>query len=433
VDVEATGHGFRVSMSQMTLAHGSTQSLSIAPDTRLDSRVQLSVAVVPAGVATVSPPTHFFEPASTFATPAHAFKVTWAGPGSAHLELRAKGGLYQGFVSSSQVAITALPPLPAPPASLTASALHGADLVVTITPPARAPNGAGPTSYRVQVAEESSFAAIAATASTPAAELGVRVGPLRKGACYYYRAASVNAAGSSAFVGSAACIRALDAPGPVSSLRATAVSEDRALVEWDPPADSGDGSALGVAIVSYLVETMINGSALVDARYQLAAPRSTLMLPVRPANIYTLRVSALSEVVVPEASLEAASLYFSYRGVPVDYYVPLEFVVSTLAISEKVGRTSSFTITPVSAPYVDAVVRIKSDRPSSAAAITSQVIFRKGISTAQTVVVEHNSRGDANLTFEVDGHNYRGLRESVVVVQTLAESSADDGQPDDGQ
>ena len=419
VEVQASRHGFRVSSSQTTLAQGGEQTISIAPDTRLDSRVQLSLAVLPPGVASVSPTSIFFEPASTFATPAHSFTLTWSGPGSARIELRAKGGLYQGFVSTSLVNITALPPLPQQPSGLTAVAMHGAQLVVTVSPVSSEP-GAAPDRFRVQVSESSAFADIAATASIVAPDTTVRVGPLRKGACYYYRAAGLNAAGSSPYLASGACIRALDAPGAVRSLRATAITEDKALVQWDPPADSGDGSASGVPILSYLVEAMINGSALVDESFEIVAPHATVMLPVRPANIYTLRVSALSEVVVPEASAHTSSLYFSYQGVPVDYYVPLEFEVSTSSILEKVGRTSSFTISPKSAPYVDAVVRIKSDRPSSAAAITSQVIFRKGITTAQTVVVEHKQRGDANLTFEVDGFNYRGLQDSLVSVETIA-------------
>ena len=428
VEVEATRHGFRVSSSQTTLAHGSQQTISIAPDTRLDSRVQLSLTVVPAGVASVSPSSIFFEPASTFATAAHSFTLTWSGPGSAHIELRAKGGLYQGFVSTSLLNITALPPLPATPAGLAAAARHGAEILLTVSPASSLP-GLAPARYRVQVSESSAFADVAATASIAVPETTVSVGPLRKGACYYYRAASVNEAGSSGYRVSSGCIRALDAPGAVSALRATAVTEDKALVQWDPPTDSGDGTAVGVTILGYLVESMINGSALVDETFEVAAPRTTVMLPVRPSNIYTLRVSALSEVIVPKADAHTASLYFSYQGVPVDYYVPLEFAVSTSSILDKVGRTSSFTVAPMSAPYVDAVVRIKSNRPSSATAITSQVIFRKGITTAQTIVVEHRQRGDANLTFEIEGFNYRGLQEAVVSVETV--SLASPGQDDE--
>jgi len=47
--------------------------------------------------------------------------------------------------------------------------------------------------------------------------------------------------------------------------------------------------------------------------------------------------------------------------------------------------------------------------------------------TAQTVVVAHRQRGDANLTFEVDGSNYRGLQESFVNVATLASDAAASG------
>ena len=49
-----------------------------------------------------------------------------------------------------------------------------------------------------------------------------------------------------------------------------------------------------------------------------------------------------------------------------------------------------------------------------------QVIFRKGYATAQTVVVAHKQRGEATLTFEIDGGNYRGLATATVHVATLS-------------
>ena len=167
------------------------------------------------------------------------------------------------------------------------------------------------------------------------------------------------------------------------------------------------------------MEVVVNGSAVVAQRLEVQAPSSSLLLPIRPSNIYLLRLSAVTSVTVLGPSENWASVYFAYTGAPVDYYVPLEFAISASLLTEKVGRTSSFTITPGSAPYVDAVVRIKSNVPSSASALTSQVIFRKGLTTAQTVVIAHRQRGGTNLTFEVDGSNYRGLREWQVQVETL--------------
>ena len=39
---------------------------------------------------------------------------------------------------------------------------------------------------------------------------------------------------------------------------------------------------------------------------------------------------------------------------------------------------------------------------------------------AQTVVVAHKQRGEATLTFEIDGGNYRGLATATVHVATLS-------------
>jgi len=413
VAVVATRHGFRVSSSHVTLSPGTSSLLSIAPDTKLDSRVQLTATVSPAGIASVSPSTHFFEPAPTFSAAATGFQLTWSGTGSAVLQLRAKGGLYQGFVSTSQVTITSLPPLPLAPTGVAARAIHGSILVISFLPPG---SGDAVSSYRVQVSESKSvgFAAQAFATSSP-----VDMGPLTRGRCYYYRVASINSAGSSADAVSSSCIRALDAPSAVSSLAVTALTEKEARVHWRPPVDSGDGTPFGVTILSYVMEVVINGSAIVAQRFEVQAPSSSLLLPIRPSNIYSFHVSAVTSVTVPGPNENSASVYFAYTGLPVDYYMPLEFAVSATMLSEIIGRTSSFTITPGSAPYVDAVVRIKSNVPSSASALTSQVIFRKGIATAQTVVVAHRQRGETNLTFEVDGSNYRGLREWLVQVETL--------------
>ena len=120
-------------------------------------------------------------------------------------------------------------------------------------------------------------------------------------------------------------------------------------------------------------------------------PRTALMVTVRAGNIYTLTLTAVTTVTVPTAVPAAAprhssSLYFALDGVPVDYYVPLDFHVSVRALAEVVGRTSAFDITPGSAPYVDAVVRVRSDRASSAQALTEQVMvpqrLRDGCVTA---------------------------------------------------
>jgi len=431
VAVEATLHGFRVSSSQITVAHGGSTWLSIAPDTKLDSRVQLSLSVVPPGIATVSPASHFFEPASTFASPAMAFQLTGTAAGSAVIELRAKGGLYQAFVSSSQVTVTTLPRLPAAPTGLTAHAVTRAVLVLSVLPPG---SGAGvdahalPTGYRMQVSETTNFAKIADETTVTAPLASARIGPLVRGICYYYRVASFNSAGYSGNVKSPVCIRALDTPTSVTSLRVTAMTEQKALVQWNPPSGSGDGTLFGVPILKYVMQVVINGSAVSAEQIEVKASRMSIMLPILPANIYTLSLSAVTAVSESTVTSEhTASVYFAYAGLPVDYYVPLEFSVSTASLSAKVGRISSFSITPGSAPHVDAVVRIRSNQPSSASATTSHVIFRKGIMTAQTVVVTHRQRGDANLTFEVDGSNYRGLQESFVNVETLASDAVASG------
>jgi hypothetical protein len=222
----------------------------------LDSRVQLTATVSPAGIATVSPSTHFFEPASTFAAATTGFQLTWCGTGAAVLELRAKGGLYQGFVSTSQVTIKSLPPLPLVPTGVAASAVDGSILVISFLPPG---SGDAVSSYRVQVSESKTvgFSAQAFVASPP-----VDMGPLIRGRCYYYRVASINSAGYSADAVSSSCIRALDAPSAVSSLAVTALTEKDARVHWPPPADSGDGTPFGVTILSFMIEVVINGSAM---------------------------------------------------------------------------------------------------------------------------------------------------------------------------
>jgi hypothetical protein len=396
VAVEALSCGFRVSSSQITLPHASTALLSISPDVKLDSRVQIILSVVPAGIATVSPTTHFFEPGPTFAVAAKSFQISWSAHGTAVIELHAKGGTrYHAYVASSPVAITALPPLPLVPADLACTPLLEAQLAISFAPPATGSLGgvAAPTGYRVQISTSINFANIAAetrvaapstaTAAGVAARVRVIMGPLVQGECYHYRVASTNSAGNSGDAVSGVCVVALDSPGPVSSLRVVALTEQKALVQWSPPLDSGDGTPFGVPILSYVVEIMTNGSDVTAERLQVQAAHTSLIVPVRPTDIYTISIFAVSLVALSQSAKankqaqRTVSAYFSYDGLPVDYIVPLQFTVSALYLSEKVGRTSSFTITPRSAPYVDAVVRIKSNQPSSALATTPLVVFRK--------------------------------------------------------
>jgi hypothetical protein len=154
-------------------------------------------------------------------------------------------------------------------------------------------------------------------------------------------------------------------------------------VQWSPPLDSGDGTPFGVPILSYVVEIITNGSDVTAERLQVQAAHTSLDVPVRPTDIYTISIFAVSLVALSQSAKankqtqRTVSAYFSYDGLTVDYNVPLEFTVSARSLSEKVEGISSFTITPRSASYVDAVVLIKSNQPSSALATTPLVVFRK--------------------------------------------------------
>jgi hypothetical protein len=66
-----------------------------------------------------------------------------------------------------------------------------------------------------------------ATAAGVAARVRVIMGPVVKGECYHYRVASTNSAGNSGDAVSGVCVVALDSPGPVSSLRVVALTEQR--------------------------------------------------------------------------------------------------------------------------------------------------------------------------------------------------------------
>jgi hypothetical protein len=377
VAVTALGRGFRVSSRQITLAQGSSAWLSIALDSLPDSRVHLSVALLPPGIATISPASHVYEPGSTAAH----FQLTWIAPGSAALDLHAKGGSYQGFTSSAQVIVTSLPLLPGAPGALSAAALHGAQLIVSVAPPAAAGPVTSTTAYKVQVSDAPSFALVSAeatiTAAPPASAL---IAGLSRGTCYHVRAWSINSAGKSPFVATSSCVLALDAPAAVPWVRVTAMTEDKALLQWAAPTDSGDGTPLGVPVLRYVVEVYINGSTVAADRLEVigsgaTAPDKSIMLPVRAGNTYSVGLWAESAVVQPLALREdrVAFTHFAFEGLPVDYYVPFEFTLSVLSLADKVGRFSSLLISPSSAPIVDAVVRIKSERPSSADAVTNQV------------------------------------------------------------
>jgi len=84
------------------------------------------------------------------------------------------------------------------------------------------------------------------------------VAPLIKGGCYYIRVSAINGGGTGPpMVGGAGCVTVVEAPTEVSNVSIKALSDTMLLAQWNPPLDSGDGTADGIDILGYLVESLV--------------------------------------------------------------------------------------------------------------------------------------------------------------------------------
>jgi hypothetical protein len=99
---------------------------------------------------------------------------------------------------------------------------------------------------------------VEATRTAAADDTQSIVAPLVKGGCYYIRVSAINGGGTGPpMEGGAGCITVVEAPTEVSNVSIKALSDTMLLAQWNPPLDSGDGTADGIDILGYLVETLV--------------------------------------------------------------------------------------------------------------------------------------------------------------------------------
>jgi len=416
VAVTAYGPGFLVSASQVRLAQMTSQTISVGLDTTPESRVVVTVVPSVAGVVTLSPSTLEYDEGGTLVT---SLTLTWAAPGEATLEFRSQGGVYHEIVRSARVHVTSLPPLAVAPASVAAipGGPAGASVRSIIVSWAEPPTGAEfVTGYIVELSQDAGFAAVAATSDVAAADRSVVVAPLVKGECYYYRVKARNEGGVGPPLASASCVRVVEAPSEVSHVSLKAISDTQLLVEWQPPLDSGDSTPTGIPILEYLVEAVVLATGAVHETHRVPSTTLFQTMTVLAGVEYMVRIrsfTALSDSPQPNA----ATAYLTYDGEVRMYNVPLLLTVSPLALASEVGGSTSFLMTPASAPTVDAFVDVFSS-DGNVAATTDTVVFKAGSTTPQSVIVFHNRKGEALITFMARGGNYAGLS-AVVAVETL--------------
>ena len=411
VAVAALGSGFIVSASQVNVLQGTPQTITIGPDAVPNSRVELTVETVPAGIVDVSPSVVYFEQgkASQYAT----FTLTWQRAGDTVINVKSMGGNFQSITRNSFVSINALPTLPAAPLMVQSTSLVDKKLQVNFVPPST--DAELITGYFVEISDSSTFTNIILSSELTKNERSAVFGPLIRGVCYFYRVTARNRAGLGAKANGPSCSGVFDSPSAVREVAVKTISEEAVLLQWLPPTDSGDGSGDGIPILRYTVQVRLEDGALSE---QISSPadRRSAVLRITPGISYTVHINTVTPV--SETQPHSAGLLVAYSGAPLIYDVPLRFVFSTTSVIAPVGASTSVLITPVTPPYLDAIVHVATSNDQSASA-TPKLIFKKGAVNPQYVIITHTRKGVTLLTFTPEGGYFEGF-ETVVTVETLA-------------
>ena len=410
VQVSAMGSGFIVSASQVSIVNGAPETITIGPDAVPDSRVKVIVETVPAGIVSIQPSVVYFDQDSflQFAT----FTLTWLQPGKCAINLNSIGGNFHEIARDEIVTVTALPTLPAAPLMVQSRKLAGRKLEISFSPPA---SGADQiTSYVVEISVDSVFSDIILT-SDLAADLNLFVTEtLNRGVCYHYRVGARNKAGLGPKTAGPLCTKTLDAPTAVRNLQVKTISEESVLLRWAPPADSGDGTPDGIAIQRYDVEVRLEDGTLSE-KISCPTDRRAAVLRIAPGTPYTVNIHSVTSI--SETQHHSAQLQVEYSGEPLTYDVPLSFVFSSTEVIASTGSSTSFLISPTTAPYLDAIVHVTGTNDQSATS-TPRLVFKKGSVAPQYVIITHKRKGITVLSFSPEGGYFDGL-DSTVTVETL--------------
>jgi hypothetical protein len=123
-----------------------------------------------------------------------------------------------------------------------------------------------------------------------------------------------------------------------------------------PPFDSGDGTQNGIPIINYEVQVHLEDGSLIEQVSSPTASRSAL-LKITAGVSYIVHINAVTSV--SEIQSNSAGLLLAYSGNPIfKYDVPLAFAFSTTTLIAPVGSSTSFLITPLTPPYMDAFVKV---------------------------------------------------------------------------
>jgi len=411
VAVTALGSGFIVSSSQVNILQHTPQTITIGPDAIPDSRVELIVETEPVGIVSVSPSVVYFGQGipSQFAT----FQLTWLMGGDCVINLKSMGGNFQSITRHSFVTVNALPMLPAAPLNVHSTRLVDKKLQITFSPPATFAETI--TGYLAEISDTTTFTKIIESIDLEVGATSAIFGPLVRGMCYYYRVVSRNRAGLGARATGAACSGVLDSPSVVRNVEVKTISEASVLLQWLPPADSGDGTPDGMPILQYIVQVRLEDGAL-STQMTSPADRRSAVLRIMPSVSYTVNINTVTAV--SELQVDSASLQVAYSGVPLRYDVPLAFTFSATAVVAPIGVSTSVLITPVTPPYLDAVVHVSSSNEQSAES-TPRLVFKKGSVAPQHVIISHKRKGVAVLSFLPEGGYFKGL-DATVTIETLS-------------
>jgi hypothetical protein len=414
VTANALGSGFIVSSSQVSVLQGVSKTITIGPDAVPDSYVSLSVEIEPPGIVSISPSEVNFEQgiASQYAV----LQITWSQAGECAINLRSVGGNFHELFLPSIVKISALPALSASPLMVQSRKRINRKLEVSFSPPAV--GAVVITGYFVELSVTPAFTEIIFSSHLPADVLSLVTDPLDRGLCYYYRVTAINRAGMGAPGSGPACSEVHDEPSPVRNVQVKTISEEAVLLQWATPADSGNGTPDGVPILNYKIEVRLENGQLYE---QVVAPADhrSAVLKVKAGTPYVVNVNAVTSI--SSSQSQSASLVLEYAGSPLNYDVPLTFAYSATSIVAPVGASSSLLITPVTAPYLDAIVHVASSNEQSASS-TLRLVFKKGSVAPQYVIIAHKRKGVTKLTFSPEGGYFKGF-ETSVVVETITSDS----------
>ena len=207
-----------------------------------------------------------------------------------------------------------------------------------------------------------------------------------------------------------------------------------------PPVDSGDGTQNGIPIINYKVQVRLEDGSLIEQVSSPTASRSAV-LKITAGVSYIVHINAVTSV--SDIQSNSAGLLLAYSGNPIfKYDVPLAFAFSTTTLIAPVGSSTSFLITPLTPPYMDAFVKVTRSQISKvrfellntidkrlttrwnssneqSATATANLIFKKGSVAPQYVIVSHMRKGVTMLSFRAKGSYFKGLDTSVTV-ETLA-------------